>query len=260
MTNDSPQLPPTITPAQVKAGRALLGWPQAELAGKAGIATSTLADFERGQRSPVSNNLDAIKSALEEVGISFPPGGAVAGPIQTVRHRSNVTPDKLQPVRWITETDLDHWADRRDGQAMLPELIRRLILAEKGYFPELRFPSGDSVQMHGWDGRCNVESATDQIPAGWSGWELGTDKGPKKKADKDYKQRSGDPLDLTVLDTIHECDTPRRWAQKGEWIKERRAEAVWRDVRAYDAVDLVQWIERFPAVGLWLAKLLEKTP
>jgi transcriptional regulator with XRE-family HTH domain len=250
----------TITPAQVKAGRALLGWSQAELAGKAGIATSTLADFERGQRSPVPNNLDAIQSALESAGISFPAGGAVAGPIHAVRHRSNVTPDKLRPVRWVTETDLDHWADRRDGQAMLPELIRRLVLAEKGYFPELRFPSGDSVQMHGWDGRCRVEMATDQIPAGWSGWELGTDKGPKKKADKDYKQRSKDPLDLSASETTFVFATPRRWAQKGEWVKERRADGVWRDVRAYDAVDLVQWIERFPAVGLWLAKLIEKTP
>jgi hypothetical protein len=25
---------------------------------------------------------------------------------------------------------------------MLPELVRRLILAERGYFPELRFASG----------------------------------------------------------------------------------------------------------------------
>jgi transcriptional regulator with XRE-family HTH domain len=260
MSDKSTEPPLTITPPQVKAARALLGWSQTELATKAGIATSTLADFERGQRSPVPNNLDAIKSALESAGISFPAGGAVAGPIHTVRHRSNVTPDKLQPVRWVTETDLDHWADRRDGQALLPELIRRLILAEKGYFPELRFPSGDSVQMHGWDGQCKVETATDQIPAGWSGWELGTDKGPKKKADKDYKQRTKDPLDLKAPDTAFVFVTPRRWAQKGEWANERRAEGVWRDVRAYDAVDLVQWIERFPAVGLWLAKLIEKTP
>jgi hypothetical protein len=32
--------------------------------------------------------------------------------------------------------------ERHDGQAMLPEPVRRLILAEGGYFPELRFASG----------------------------------------------------------------------------------------------------------------------
>ncbi|EIG58037.1 helix-turn-helix transcriptional regulator [Bradyrhizobium sp. WSM1253] len=251
---------PVITRVQIKAARALMGWSQADLAEKAAVATSTLADFERGHRSPVPDNLDAIRSALEAAGISFPPGGAVAGPIQPVRSHSNVQADKLRPVRWITETDLDHWADRRDGQAMLPELVRRLILAEKGYFPELRFPSGDSVQMHGWDGQCKVETATDQLPAGWSGWELGTDRGPKKKADKDYKQRAKDALDLNPTETTFVFVTPRRWAKKEEWVQERRAEKHWRDVRAYDAVDLVQWIERFPAVGLWLARLIEKAP
>ncbi|NPU13518.1 helix-turn-helix transcriptional regulator [Bradyrhizobium sp. 83002] len=260
MIHEPTEQGPALTPVQVKAARALLGWSQADLAGRAGVATSTLADFERRSRSPVPNNLDAIRGALESAGISFPAGGAVAGPTYAVSSRSNVTADKLRPIRWITETDLDHWADRRDGQSMLPELVRRLILAEKGYFPELRFPSGDSVQMHGWDGQCRVEIATDQVPAGWSGWELGTDRGPRRKADKDYKHRTKDALDLNPAETTFVFVTPRRWAQKEEWVQERRAENQWRDVRAYDAVDLVQWIERFPAVGLWLARLIEKAP
>ena len=54
--------------------------------------------------------------------------------------------------------------------------------------------------------------------------------------------------------------TPRRWAEKQDWVKKRLAEKHWAGVRAYDAIDLVQWIERFPAVGLWLAKLIEKAP
>jgi transcriptional regulator with XRE-family HTH domain len=120
-------------PTQIKAARAPLGWSQQELAARASVATSTVADFERGQRSPVPNNLEAIRSALEDAGISFPARGAIAGPPPSIRLRSNVTPDRLKPVRWVTETDLAHWADRRDGQTMLPELIRRLILAERGY-------------------------------------------------------------------------------------------------------------------------------
>jgi transcriptional regulator with XRE-family HTH domain len=187
---------PPLLPAQVRAARALLGWSQQELASQASVATSTVADFERSQRSPVPNNLEAMRSALEGAGISFPVGGAVAGPTPSIRLRSNVTSERLKPVRWVTETDLAHWADRRDGQAMLPELVRRLILAERGYFPELRFASGESVQMHGWDGECRVDSGGDQIPGGWSGWELGTDQGPKRKADKDYKQRTKDALHL----------------------------------------------------------------
>jgi transcriptional regulator with XRE-family HTH domain len=250
----------SLLPAQVRAARALLGWSQQELASRASVATSTVADFERGHRSPVSNNLEAMRSALEGAGISFPAGGAVAGPPPSIRLRSNVTAEGLRPVRWITETDLAHWADRRDGQAMLPELVRRLILAEGGYFPELRFASGDSVQMHGWDGECRADLASEHIPAGWSGWELGTNQVPKQKADRDYKQRTQDALHLEPANTTFIFVTPRRWAEKQDWVKKRRAEKHWADVRAYDAIDLVQWIERFPAVGLWLAKLIEKTP
>jgi transcriptional regulator with XRE-family HTH domain len=141
-----------ITPAQSRAARALLGWSQQDLARKASVATSTVADFERGQRSPVPNNLEALKSALEKHGITFPPGGAVLGPPIKFEARSRVPQDRVAPIRWITETDLDNWANSRFGQASLPEHIRRLVLAEAGYHPDLRFPSGDSVSMQGWDG------------------------------------------------------------------------------------------------------------
>jgi len=60
-----------ISTAQVRAARALLGWTQQELANRAKVAPSTIADFERGKRIPVSNNLDAIRAALESNGIAF---------------------------------------------------------------------------------------------------------------------------------------------------------------------------------------------
>jgi hypothetical protein len=91
--------------------------------------------------------------------------------------------------------------------------------------------------MHGWDGECRVDSGSDQIPAGWSGWELGMDQNPKRKADKDYKQRTKDALHLKPADTTFVFVTARRWAQKAEWVNERRAEKHWADVRAYDAVE-----------------------
>ena len=52
--------------------------------------------------------------------------------------------------------------------------------------------------------------------------------------------------------------TPRHWPQKDEWANARKAEGPWRDVRVYDADDLVHWIEQTPAVGLWLASRLRK--
>ena len=54
-----------------KAARAMLGWNQERLAVEANIAKQTVADFERGARKPMRNNLQAIQDALENAGIEF---------------------------------------------------------------------------------------------------------------------------------------------------------------------------------------------
>lgn len=64
---------------QVRAARSLLGWSQQDLAAKAGVAVSTIADFERGQRNPMPNNALAIRQALERAGIVFTEGGVSRG-------------------------------------------------------------------------------------------------------------------------------------------------------------------------------------
>jgi predicted transcriptional regulator len=48
-----------------------LGWSQADLVAAALVAQSTVADFERGTRVPMPNNMRAIRRALEEAGVRF---------------------------------------------------------------------------------------------------------------------------------------------------------------------------------------------
>lgn len=60
-----------MSPEQVRAARAWLGWSQQELAKKASVGLSTVKDFENGSRKPIANNLHAIQRALEEGGISL---------------------------------------------------------------------------------------------------------------------------------------------------------------------------------------------
>src|SRR3954470_15296902 len=106
-------------PAYSKAARALLGWSQQELAQQAGIAISTVADFERGERTPVPANMDAIKSALERGGITFLEGGPVVGRPTATGAKAT----KGVPVRFVDATDLSQWAERRDSQSKMPELL-----------------------------------------------------------------------------------------------------------------------------------------
>lgn len=61
----------TLVAEQCRAARALISWSRTELAERAGVAASTLADFEAGKREPYARTLADIRRTLEEAGVSF---------------------------------------------------------------------------------------------------------------------------------------------------------------------------------------------
>ncbi|MBL1436835.1 MAG: helix-turn-helix transcriptional regulator [Rhodobacteraceae bacterium] len=70
----------TILPEQCRAARALLNWSQTKLSEQASVSRATLAGFEGDKRTPISNNLEAIRSTLEKAGVVFiPENGGGAG-------------------------------------------------------------------------------------------------------------------------------------------------------------------------------------
>lgn len=69
-----------IMPEQCRAARALLGWSQDDLERQARIAKKTIADFERGVRSPHDSSNKALETTLEAHGVVFiPQNGGGAG-------------------------------------------------------------------------------------------------------------------------------------------------------------------------------------
>ncbi len=65
--------------SQCRAARALLKWSQTQLAEASGVALSTVADFEIDKREPRSDNLTAIRRALEDAGVEFIPAKSGKG-------------------------------------------------------------------------------------------------------------------------------------------------------------------------------------
>lgn len=62
----------SITPTQVRAARALLGWSTADLAARAGIGTATVSRYENGATQIEGRStLRQIVAALESNGIRF---------------------------------------------------------------------------------------------------------------------------------------------------------------------------------------------
>lgn len=71
----------SISPEQSRAARALLNWSQGKLAECADVGPAALAEFESGKRTLISNDLAAIRIALEAAGVAFMDAGdAAPGP------------------------------------------------------------------------------------------------------------------------------------------------------------------------------------
>jgi ribosome-binding protein aMBF1 (putative translation factor) len=65
-----------VLPEHCRAARGWLDWSQQDLATRAKVSLSTVRDFEKRRRKPISNNLNAMRHALEAAGIEFIDDGA----------------------------------------------------------------------------------------------------------------------------------------------------------------------------------------
>ncbi|MBN9469978.1 MAG: helix-turn-helix transcriptional regulator [Bosea sp.] len=70
-----------ITPAQMRAGRALLGWSQQQLAAAAKIGLASVNNYERGASDPRLSTLREARDAMAKAGVIFiePAGGEGEG-------------------------------------------------------------------------------------------------------------------------------------------------------------------------------------
>ncbi len=71
---------PPITPAQIRAGRALIEWSQQKLADAAELSLSTVRDYENERRGGDISGLRTLQRALENEGVVFLPGYDRDGP------------------------------------------------------------------------------------------------------------------------------------------------------------------------------------
>ena len=144
----------------------------------------------------------------------------------------------------ITAHQISAWADTIHARDRLPALLRTLVHSTGSNLTAVDLPAFDNSQRKGWDGQVTSGSATPWIPRGQSGWEFGCDKNPQSKAESDYQTRTAGVSAKERKSTTFVFVTPRNWAGKDSWAKEKKARDEWKDVRAFDASDLEQWLEQ----------------
>ncbi|MEB2487763.1 HigA family addiction module antitoxin [Burkholderia multivorans] len=161
------------------------------------------------------------------------------------------------PLMEFKANDFEAWVTNNvRARTRLPVLIRTLVNSTA--LPSTSdFPGNDDAERPGWDGWSECELGNPWVPAGNAGWEFGTNKDPKEKADGDYaKSVKAMPMRALRLETTFIFVTPRRWPGKSDWVNKKKAEKQWRDVRAYDAGDLEQWVAQSVSAQAWLAEEL----
>lgn len=162
-------------------------------------------------------------------------------------------------MNWIDPQDLDAWAGHVDAQAGLPALTRRLALSTTLNPRATNIPSGSSVNLAGWDGRFESDGGA-FLPAGQVVFEMSCGADAAAKAKENYEKRTKDPLGISPAETTFIFITPRVWAGAEKWAEERIAEKVWKDVKAYDAGLLAQWIDTAPVIASAFAREIGKVP
>jgi len=176
-----------------------------------------------------------------------------AAHIKTKGAPSN-TKSYVPPYLSIRANDIEQWASPNiSARIRLAVLLRTLVNSTGVGLKKVDFPGNDDAERAGWDGFIEAAEGTPWVPEGLSGWEFGTDKKIKEKADKDFAKSIVAVGAADRRQTAFVFVTPRRWPGKASWVSDNKNKGQWKDVRAYDASDIEQWLEQSIAGQAWFA-------
>ncbi|VVE51245.1 addiction module antidote protein, HigA family [Pandoraea iniqua] len=160
----------------------------------------------------------------------------------------------VPPFLRIKANDIEDWVSHNiTARSRLAVFLRTLIHSTSSGLTKVDFPGNDDAERPGWDGVLEANEGTPWVPIGRSGWEFGTNEDPKAKAESDFEKSVKALGSEERAETTFMFVTPRRWAGKATWVATKKAMGLWKDIRAYDASDLEQWLEQSLPAQTWFA-------
>lgn len=159
----------------------------------------------------------------------------------------------------IRTTHIHTWAAKKKARHQLPALVRRLVHSTGLNLTRVRFGAFDNAEDRGLDGQVETSTATSWIPSGKSVWQVSCREDVSKKAEEDYVRGMELVPTKEMRTTTFVFVTAREWTKREEWEKEKTAIGHWKEVRAYDADDLEQWLEQSAPAQIWFAERLDRS-
>ncbi len=166
----------------------------------------------------------------------------------------------------VHANDLSRYADTRDSQEVIPELIYHLVRQSIPDATTCRIPYGEAINQPGMDGLVESKIRYFQfVPEGRSYWEIGTSNSPQTKATTDFRKRNEviperDRANLSFVFVTPRSSGSQGWGEpeQTQWIA-RRSDLAWKEIRIIDGVKLADWLREFPSIGRWMAKKMGLT-
>lgn len=159
----------------------------------------------------------------------------------------------VPPYLAIKANDIVGWVSHNIvARTRFAVFLRTLVHSTGRGLTKVDFPGNDDAERPGWDGFVEANEGAPWVPSGRSGWEFGTNEDPKPKAEHDFS-KSVKAHESERAETTFVFVTPRRWDGKKAWVSAKKAMGLWKDVRAYDASDVEQWLEQSLSAQAWFA-------
>jgi len=170
----------SFTPDQCRAARALINWSQGQLAIASKIAIKTIADFERGSRTPFARTLADMQTALETAGVIFvdengegpgvrlrkapaKPGAKASAPAPYIATRISAQGEALN--EWQGRATNDEAAAHRLAQHLKTKIEQNA----PGYSPD------DMVTLTRPNGEIVTVVRAIELVERLKGWKISTD-------------------------------------------------------------------------------------
>ena len=160
----------------------------------------------------------------------------------------------VPPFLEIKANKIEEWGGSGiEPRRRLAVFLRTLANSTGRQITKINFPGNDDSETPGPDGEIEAEDGSSWVPKGYSIWEFSVSKDITSKANADFKKSVKAFDDAVCRDTTFIFVTPLRWKKKTHWIEEKKKTGLWKNVHAYDASDLEQWLELSFSAQTWFA-------
>lgn len=163
----------------------------------------------------------------------------------------------------FTKEKIESYVDNNqiECRGLIPELVYTLIATTTSneYLEKFYLPYGDDISLKGFDGIVSYSQNHPYIPKGFSVWEIGTNKDPKRKFDEDFykakEKLSKSSPSTDIHDVTYVAVFPRTISRENQekWIRQKEG-SEFKDIRIIDAFLLAQWANQSASAQLHFSK------